>query len=174
MNTAAGVPPSPFQANKRLASPVIPGTLSVSHVHLILLLRLNSPSRRLTGTRDANSRRTVMKPTARPLRGQNAATKSVIAVSHCVALFCLFSQARWCGWGPSGPRTTEGCSGRRFPCRGGCHSYGSGCPSRDPSDGVRSGFHHSEPGAVAASPPGRSGPCRYFTNRTALSGPVTV
>uniref|UniRef100_A0AAQ4R2F3 E1A binding protein p400 n=1 Tax=Gasterosteus aculeatus aculeatus TaxID=481459 RepID=A0AAQ4R2F3_GASAC len=28
VNTAAGVPPSPFQANKRLASPVIPGTLS--------------------------------------------------------------------------------------------------------------------------------------------------
>ncbi|KAM9743655.1 E1A-binding protein p400 isoform 2-T2 [Menidia menidia] len=28
MNTVAGVPPSPFQANKRLASPVIPGTLS--------------------------------------------------------------------------------------------------------------------------------------------------
>ena len=33
VNTVAGVPPSPFQANKRLASPVIPGTLSVSHVH---------------------------------------------------------------------------------------------------------------------------------------------
>uniref|UniRef100_A0AAQ5X3V2 E1A binding protein p400 n=1 Tax=Amphiprion ocellaris TaxID=80972 RepID=A0AAQ5X3V2_AMPOC len=30
VNTVAGVPPSPFQANKRLASPVIPGTLSVS------------------------------------------------------------------------------------------------------------------------------------------------
>lgn len=30
-NTVAGVPQSPFQANKRLASPVIPGTLSVSH-----------------------------------------------------------------------------------------------------------------------------------------------
>lgn len=30
-NTAAGVPQSPFQANKRLASPVISGTLSVSH-----------------------------------------------------------------------------------------------------------------------------------------------
>uniref|UniRef100_A0A3P8SJG0 E1A binding protein p400 n=1 Tax=Amphiprion percula TaxID=161767 RepID=A0A3P8SJG0_AMPPE len=29
VNTVAGVPPSPFQANKRLASPVIPGTLSV-------------------------------------------------------------------------------------------------------------------------------------------------
>ncbi|XP_053181341.1 E1A-binding protein p400 isoform X2 [Scomber japonicus] len=28
VNTVAGVPPSPFQANKRLASPVIPGTLS--------------------------------------------------------------------------------------------------------------------------------------------------
>ncbi|KAM6943692.1 E1A-binding protein p400 isoform 2-T2 [Lycodopsis pacificus] len=28
VNTLAGVPPSPFQANKRLASPVIPGTLS--------------------------------------------------------------------------------------------------------------------------------------------------
>uniref|UniRef100_A0A672JLC9 E1A binding protein p400 n=1 Tax=Salarias fasciatus TaxID=181472 RepID=A0A672JLC9_SALFA len=32
VNTVAGVPPSPFQANKRLASPVISGTLSVSHV----------------------------------------------------------------------------------------------------------------------------------------------
>lgn len=32
VNTVAGVPPSPFQANKRLASSVIPGTLSVSHV----------------------------------------------------------------------------------------------------------------------------------------------
>uniref|UniRef100_A0A8C7CFE4 E1A binding protein p400 n=1 Tax=Oncorhynchus kisutch TaxID=8019 RepID=A0A8C7CFE4_ONCKI len=33
VNTVAGVPPSPFQANKRLVSPgqVIPGTLSVSH-----------------------------------------------------------------------------------------------------------------------------------------------
>lgn len=30
VNTVAGVPQSPFQANKRLASPVIPGTLSVS------------------------------------------------------------------------------------------------------------------------------------------------
>uniref|UniRef100_A0A8C5EC60 E1A binding protein p400 n=1 Tax=Gouania willdenowi TaxID=441366 RepID=A0A8C5EC60_GOUWI len=30
VNTVAGVPPSPFQANKRLASPVISGTLSVS------------------------------------------------------------------------------------------------------------------------------------------------
>uniref|UniRef100_A0A671TIH6 E1A binding protein p400 n=1 Tax=Sparus aurata TaxID=8175 RepID=A0A671TIH6_SPAAU len=30
VNTVAGVPPSPFQANKRLASPVIPGTLSVT------------------------------------------------------------------------------------------------------------------------------------------------
>lgn len=30
VNTVAGVPPSPFQANKRLASPVIPGTLSPS------------------------------------------------------------------------------------------------------------------------------------------------
>ncbi|CAF90298.1 unnamed protein product, partial [Tetraodon nigroviridis] len=29
VNTVAGVPQSPFQANKRLASPVIPGTLSV-------------------------------------------------------------------------------------------------------------------------------------------------
>ncbi|KAM4577931.1 E1A-binding protein p400 isoform 2-T2 [Fundulus diaphanus] len=28
VNTVAGIPPSPFQANKRLASPVIPGTLS--------------------------------------------------------------------------------------------------------------------------------------------------
>ncbi|XP_041854219.1 E1A-binding protein p400 isoform X2 [Melanotaenia boesemani] len=28
VNTVSGVPPSPFQANKRLASPVIPGTLS--------------------------------------------------------------------------------------------------------------------------------------------------
>ncbi|XP_017290804.1 E1A-binding protein p400 isoform X4 [Kryptolebias marmoratus] len=28
VNTVAGVPPSPFQANKRLSSPVIPGTLS--------------------------------------------------------------------------------------------------------------------------------------------------
>uniref|UniRef100_A0A674NRX3 E1A binding protein p400 n=1 Tax=Takifugu rubripes TaxID=31033 RepID=A0A674NRX3_TAKRU len=28
VNTVAGVPPSPFQANKRLASPVIPGTLA--------------------------------------------------------------------------------------------------------------------------------------------------
>ncbi|XP_072244471.1 E1A-binding protein p400 isoform X1 [Leuresthes tenuis] len=28
VNTVAGVPPSPFQANKRLASPVIPGTLT--------------------------------------------------------------------------------------------------------------------------------------------------
>lgn len=34
VNTVAGVPPSPFQANKRLASPVIPGTLSVSHARL--------------------------------------------------------------------------------------------------------------------------------------------
>lgn len=42
VNTVAGVPPSPFQANKRLASPVIPGTLSVSHAHLSLLLWLNS------------------------------------------------------------------------------------------------------------------------------------
>ncbi|KAL6114571.1 ep400 [Pungitius sinensis] len=32
VNTAAGVPPSPFQANKRLASPVIPGTLSPAGV----------------------------------------------------------------------------------------------------------------------------------------------
>uniref|UniRef100_A0A665WMT6 E1A binding protein p400 n=1 Tax=Echeneis naucrates TaxID=173247 RepID=A0A665WMT6_ECHNA len=30
VNTVAGVPPSPFQANKRLASSVIPGTLSVT------------------------------------------------------------------------------------------------------------------------------------------------
>lgn len=37
VNTVAGVPPSPFQANKHLASKVIPGTLSVSHVHLSLL-----------------------------------------------------------------------------------------------------------------------------------------
>lgn len=36
VNTVAGIPPSPFQANKRLASPVIPGTLSVSHIHLLL------------------------------------------------------------------------------------------------------------------------------------------
>lgn len=42
VNTVAGVPPSPFQANKRLASPVIPGTLSVSHAQLSLLLWLNS------------------------------------------------------------------------------------------------------------------------------------
>uniref|UniRef100_A0A3Q2Y184 E1A binding protein p400 n=1 Tax=Hippocampus comes TaxID=109280 RepID=A0A3Q2Y184_HIPCM len=32
VNTVAGVPPSPFQANKRLASPVIPSTLSVTQV----------------------------------------------------------------------------------------------------------------------------------------------
>lgn len=32
VNTVAGIPQSPFQANKRLASPVIPGTLSVSRV----------------------------------------------------------------------------------------------------------------------------------------------
>lgn len=32
MNTVAGVPPGSFQANKRLASPVIAGTLSVSHI----------------------------------------------------------------------------------------------------------------------------------------------
>lgn len=38
VNTVAGVPPSPFQANKRLASSVIPGTLSVSHVELLVLL----------------------------------------------------------------------------------------------------------------------------------------
>lgn len=37
VNTGAGIPQSPFQANKRLASPVIPGTLSVSHVHLLPL-----------------------------------------------------------------------------------------------------------------------------------------
>jgi len=44
VNTVLGVPPSPFQANKRLAPPVTPGTLSVSHVHLSLLLWLNSAS----------------------------------------------------------------------------------------------------------------------------------
>lgn len=42
VNTAAGVTPSPFQANKRLAPTVIPGTLSVSHVHLSLLFWFNS------------------------------------------------------------------------------------------------------------------------------------
>uniref|UniRef100_A0A7N8YD84 E1A binding protein p400 n=1 Tax=Mastacembelus armatus TaxID=205130 RepID=A0A7N8YD84_9TELE len=31
VNTVAGVAPNPFQANKRLASPVIPGAMSVSH-----------------------------------------------------------------------------------------------------------------------------------------------
>lgn len=33
VNTVAGVPPGQFQANKRLASPVIPGALSVSPDH---------------------------------------------------------------------------------------------------------------------------------------------
>uniref|UniRef100_A0A8C8A2F5 E1A binding protein p400 n=1 Tax=Oryzias sinensis TaxID=183150 RepID=A0A8C8A2F5_9TELE len=36
VNTVAGVPPSPFQANKRLASSVIPGTLSVTpHLEVV-------------------------------------------------------------------------------------------------------------------------------------------
>lgn len=40
VNTVAGVPPSPFQANKRMASPVIPGTMSVSPGHLSSLIPL--------------------------------------------------------------------------------------------------------------------------------------
>lgn len=45
VNTVAGVPPSPFQANKRLASPVIPGSLSVSHLSdSVALLHINSVS----------------------------------------------------------------------------------------------------------------------------------
>ncbi|XP_056147460.1 E1A-binding protein p400 [Lampris incognitus] len=35
VNTVAGVPPSPFQANKRLASPVIPGTLSPAGAQVV-------------------------------------------------------------------------------------------------------------------------------------------
>jgi len=102
---------------------------------------------------------------------------SVNAIAHRVPVCVVVGQVCWCGWSPGGPRAAEGRYGCSCPCRGGHLSYGSGCSSRYPSDGICSSFSHSESGAVADSPAGLSGPSRYvtdhrlFSNKTPLEHP---